>query len=275
MPCAEPLTLLYRGPLESCNYGCAYCPFDERGSTPDELAADRGALERFVDWVSAAERPLRLFFTPRGEALIHPWYQEALRRLSRLRHLERATIQTNLSAPLGWLEGAEPSRLGVWATYHPARSSRERFLESCAALERRGVMFSVGVVGLREHLHEIEALRATLSPRIYVWVNAFKHEPGYYRPDELARIEAVDPQFPVELDPGSSLGQPCRTGCSALSVGGAGDASRCFFVDDPRGNLYRGDLALDPAPTPCPASTCRCYIGYVFREQLPLTRSRY
>lgn len=275
MPCAEPLTLLYRGPLASCNYGCSYCPFDERGSTPEELAADRGALERFVDWVSAAGRPLRLLFAPRGEALIHPHYQEALRRLSRLRHLERATIQTNLSAPPGWLEGAEPSRLGVWATFHPARTSRERFLESCAALERRGVFYSVGIVGLREHLREIEALRAALPPRVYVWVNAFKHEPGYYRPDDLARIEAVDPQFHVELDPGSSLGQPCRAGCSSLSVGGEGDARRCFFIDDPRGNLYRGDLSLDAAPVPCPAPTCRCYIGYAFRERLPLPRSRY
>ena len=47
------LTILYRGPLASCNYDCAYCPFAKRRESAAELAADRRALERFVDWVSA------------------------------------------------------------------------------------------------------------------------------------------------------------------------------------------------------------------------------
>src|SRR5205085_1024801 len=46
------LSILYRGPLSSCNYGCAYCPFAKHAETAEELAADRRALERFTGWVS-------------------------------------------------------------------------------------------------------------------------------------------------------------------------------------------------------------------------------
>ena len=44
------LSILWRGPLASCNYGCAYCPFAKKVDSRAELARDRRALERFVDW---------------------------------------------------------------------------------------------------------------------------------------------------------------------------------------------------------------------------------
>ncbi|MGE6735743.1 STM4011 family radical SAM protein, partial [Streptomyces sp. NPDC059900] len=44
------LTILYRGPLASCDYACPYCPFAKRRDTPEQLRADRAALERFTDW---------------------------------------------------------------------------------------------------------------------------------------------------------------------------------------------------------------------------------
>src|SRR5439155_13329710 len=50
---ALTLSLLYRGPLSSCNYDCGYCPFAKRRETAAELARDRTALGRFVDWVAA------------------------------------------------------------------------------------------------------------------------------------------------------------------------------------------------------------------------------
>lgn len=66
------LSILYRGPLSSCNYGCEYCPFAKRSETAAQLAVDRQALERFINWV--AERhddQSGVLFTPWGEALIH------------------------------------------------------------------------------------------------------------------------------------------------------------------------------------------------------------
>src|SRR5690606_35932586 len=41
MSLPETLTLLYRGPLASCDYDCAYCPFDKRRDSPERLRADR------------------------------------------------------------------------------------------------------------------------------------------------------------------------------------------------------------------------------------------
>ncbi|MHC5543950.1 STM4011 family radical SAM protein, partial [Singulisphaera rosea] len=73
------LSILYRGPLSSCNYGCDYCPFAKRHETASELAKDRRALERFTDWVSGREADrIAILFTPWGEALTRRWYRESL-----------------------------------------------------------------------------------------------------------------------------------------------------------------------------------------------------
>ncbi len=42
------LSILYRGPLSSCNYACWYCPFAKRREPRTELAADREPLAPFV-----------------------------------------------------------------------------------------------------------------------------------------------------------------------------------------------------------------------------------
>jgi sulfatase maturation enzyme AslB (radical SAM superfamily) len=44
------LSILYRGPLSSCNYGCEYCPFAKREESYAQLETDRVALLRFVAW---------------------------------------------------------------------------------------------------------------------------------------------------------------------------------------------------------------------------------
>ena len=68
---ALTLSILYRGPLASCNYGCGYCPFAKRHDTREALARDYAALARFIDWIEArpADR-FKVLFTPWGEALI-------------------------------------------------------------------------------------------------------------------------------------------------------------------------------------------------------------
>ena len=38
---ADLLSILYRGPLRSCNYACGYCPFAKQEAEPSVLAADR------------------------------------------------------------------------------------------------------------------------------------------------------------------------------------------------------------------------------------------
>src|SRR5688572_7834721 len=127
------LSLLYRGPLASCNYDCPYCPFAKRRDSAEQLRADREALDRFVAWCVANPDGHRLsvLFTPWGEGLTRRWYRTAIVSLARLSHVDKVAIQTNLAARVDWLgriEDAQRARVALWATYHPGQVTRERFL---------------------------------------------------------------------------------------------------------------------------------------------------
>jgi len=262
--------VLYRGSLISCNYGCDYCPFAKRRETRDEMERDRREVERFVAWVRELARPVELLFTPWGEALIRPWYQQALVELSNMEHVRRVAIQTNLSAGLAWSEGACHETLALWATFHPGEVSRERFLAKCQELDARGVRYSVGIVGLREHFVDMEALRSALSPEVYLWVNAYKRQADYYSLEELERVRAVDSLFDLNATYHPSLGKACRAGLDAFTVDGEGTLRRCHFIKAPLGNVYEEELDALLGPSPCSQETCGCYIGYVHLEHLDL-----
>jgi hypothetical protein len=264
------MRILYRGPLASCNYDCPYCPFAKRHDSPEQLRTDRAALERFVDWATRNpyEERLGILFTPWGEGLTRPWYREALVRLSHLSHVERVAIQTNLACHLGWVTRADPGRLALWATYHPGQVSRVAFLRRCAELDRRGVRYSVGVVGLPEHLDEARALRRALDPSVYLWVNAA--DGHTYDAAAEAEWTAIDPYFGFSVRPHASGGHACRTGESVISVAGDGTVRRCHFVPTPLGNLYDGSYRASLGPRPCENAQCDCHIGYVHLNRLPL-----
>lgn len=268
----KPLRILYRGPLSSCNYDCAYCPFAKRASSPEELVADKAALERFCAFVRGADRPIEVLFTPWGEALVRPWYREAMIALSHLPHVQKVAAQTNLSCGTGWLLRADKRRLALWATYHPGEVAYPRFLAKCLSLDRRGVRFSVGIVGKPEHAPEAERLRRDLPSHIYLWVNAYRHG-GPAREEELAIFRAVDPLFSFSAQgPHPSRGMACAAGETVISVDGSGQIKRCHFVPEVLGNLYTDHLDTVLRPRPCPNGTCGCHIGYVHLEALGLLR---
>src|SRR5690349_6380774 len=127
-------------------------------------------------------------------------------------HVSRAAIQTNLSCRLDWIEDCDKGRLALWATFHPTEVTRERFCGKCLELDRRGVRFSVGAVGLNEHYEEIAALLRELPGHIYVWINVYKREPNSYTDDDLHRFEAIDALFPINTRHHSSRGHSCRCG---------------------------------------------------------------
>ena len=268
------LTFLYRGPLSSCNYGCEYCPFAKREESDAELARDEAALARFVEWIAArpADDRLRVFFTPWGEALVRPWYRDALARLTTMPQVEKAAIQTNLSAPLSFLDRCDPLKLGVWATYHPEWTTRAKFLAAVERLRARGVSTSVGVVGFRRFREEARALRAALPGDVYLWVNAVKRSggPEPYSADDIAFFESLDPLFRVNLVDHPSLGRGCRTGADVVSVDGDGTLRRCHFVAEKIGNLYDDSFASAFRERPCPNDTCGCHIGYAHLDELEL-----
>ena len=267
------VTLLYRGPLGSCNYACGYCPFSGRTAGDCDLLADRVQLARLVDWLAAQSGlSWSVFFTPQGEALIHSWYQDAVARLAGMSSLVKVAVQTNLSCRLDWLASCPPHKIGLWCSYHPSQVSRSEFVRRCRMLDDLGVSYSVGSVGLLAHLDEIERLRRELRPEVYLWVNAFKHSAGYYDDSTIRRIEQVDPLFRVNLENHVCRGRRCRCGSTVFSVSGDGTVRRCHFVEKVLGNLYKDVPESFPQPDACPEQTCHCHIGYVHLKHLRLNQ---
>jgi hypothetical protein len=267
---AAERNLLYRGSLASCNYGCGYCPFAKRPSSRAELQQDAREVDRFVAWVAAQRRRLSILFTPWGEALTRAYYRRALVSLAELPHVRRVAIQTNLSAPLDDFSHAQRQTLAFWATFHPREVPLPRFLARCRALDAKGIHYSVGVVGLREHFDAIEELRRALPPSVYLWINAFKRVPDYYEPADLARLQALDPYFHWNLRHHPSAGRPCAAGETTFAVDGGGNVRRCHFIPEIIGNLYDPDVAGCLKPRKCSNATCGCHIGYVHLRELRL-----
>jgi len=263
------LTILYRGPLASCDYDCPYCPFAKRRDTREQLTADREALARFAGWVGdQPEDRLSLLFTPWGEALTRSWYRRTLAELSRLPQVRRVAVQTNLSHRTAWVEQADPETLALWTTYHPGQVGHDRFLAKTRELDARSVRYSVGVVGDPAHLDAARRMRAALPGQVYLWVNA--EEGRSYTDAEAAEWTALDPLFGYSRHPHASAGRRCRTGESVVSVDGEGTVRRCHFVKTPIGNLYDGSYRAALRPRTCPLAVCDCHIGYVHLESLPL-----
>ncbi len=269
----KDLTILYRGPLVSCNYGCAYCPFAKRKQTRDELAQDKRALVRFVTWVRAqTHRTLSILVTPWGEGPIRTWYQDALCELSGMPHVKRVVIQTNLSCRLDWLERANPQSLALWCTYHPEWTQRESLLQKCSVLDAHKIRYSVGVVGFARFRNEIEMLRRELPPHVYVWINAVKRDLDTLSPEDRAFFAHIDPLYPYNTHHYPSQGKPCRAGTTAISVDGEGTMRRCHFIPTPIGNIYDAHWERALTHRFCTQKTCHCYIGYMHLEYVELPK---
>ncbi|AVH65272.1 STM4011 family radical SAM protein [Nostoc sp. 'Peltigera membranacea cyanobiont' N6] len=267
------LTILYRGPLISCNYGCEYCPFAKRQQTAAELAIDQQSLERFVNFISQhPQHQFSILFTPWGEALIHSYYQQALIKLTQLPNVNKAAIQTNLSCNLDWVEECNKDKLALWATFHSEWVSRDRFLEKCLNLDNKNVKFSVGVVGFPKFKTEIAALRQELPNHIYLWINAVKAELHNLSPENREFFQSIDPLYELNTNHYPSFGYSCRAGKSAISVDGDGTMRRCHFIKEPIGNIYDSDWEAALVNQPCSNQSCHCHIGYVHLEYLKMNQ---
>ena len=156
------LSVLYRGSLSSCNYGCDYCPFAKRSNTAAELAKDQAELDRFVDWVSARDaiRSFGNFVYALGRGA-DSWLLSAgdYARLSRLPQVRKVAIQTNLSGGLDWVSDCDLGSLAFWTTFHPGEVEIDRFLAQCRLLDQYQAKYSVGIVGLKEHQGAAQRLR--------------------------------------------------------------------------------------------------------------------
>jgi sulfatase maturation enzyme AslB (radical SAM superfamily) len=265
------LTILYRGSLASCNYGCEYCPFAKWQQTASELERDRQSLDRFTTWI--ADHPhyeFSILFTPWGEALIHPCYQSTLSHLSHLPHVQKVAIQTNLSCSLDWLHHANPDHLALWTTFHPEWSKMEQFLEKCDRLIQAGIQFSVGVVGFPRFKEAIATLRQQLPSTVYLWINAVKAELPTLADGDRTFFQSIDPLYELNTQHYPSQGKSCRAGQSVISVDGEGTMRRCHFIKKAIGNIYDPNFETALMERSCTNETCHCHIGYVHLDDLGL-----
>jgi len=265
------LDILYRGYLSSCNYACHYCPFAKQHDDRRAREKDAVALQRFVQWVSSRRRDqLGVFFTPWGEALIRRSYRDAIVALSKLPQLRKVAIQTNLSGSLAWLDQADSGKIAIWATYHPQQTSQDAFLGQCATLDKLGINYSVGIVGLKQHAAVIGEMRQKLNQDIYLWINSPPDAPAYYDEKDIEYFSQIDPLFHFNWQPHQSHGKSCFTGESVISVSADGTITRCHFDKAGLGNLYSDDIEKLLAPRVCAQSSCDCHIGYVHLKSLNL-----
>lgn len=266
-------SILYRGTLSGCNYSCDYCPFAKKKDSRKVLEKDAQELNRFVDWVGTrTNERIGILFTPWGEALIRKHYQEAITRLSQMTQVCKVSIQTNLSCSLNWLKNCDIEKVALWTTYHPTQISMPQFLKKCQQLEVLQVKYSVGVVGFKEALPEIEVMRQKLPENTYLWINALKKDANYYTPEDIYRMTTIDPHVSYNLTNHLSKDFPCRAGHSTFSVNGAGDVTRCHFIKTVIGNIYDADFEQNLYPRLCTNDTCGCHIGYVHLEKLALEK---
>ncbi len=266
-------SILYRGTLSGCNYSCDYCPFAKKKDSRKVLEKDAHELNQFVNWVETRKKEsIGILFTPWGEALIRKHYQEAIIRLSQMPHVCKVSIQTNLSCNLNWLNNCNKEKVALWATYHPTQTTMPQFLKKCQQLDALQVKYSVGVVGFKEALTEIEAMRQKLPANTYLWINALKKDAHYYTPEDIYRMSAIDPHVSYNLINHLSKGSPCRAGQTTFSVNGSGDMTRCHFIKEAIGNIYDADFEQNLYPRLCTNDTCGCHIGYVHLEKLQLEK---
>lgn len=263
-------SILYRGPLSSCNYSCTYCPFAKTKNTRAELADDAARLMRFVDWVQTRPEQIGILFTPWGEGLIRKAYQQAMTQLSHLPQVQKVSIQTNLSGSLHWMQNVDKDAFALWTTFHPSQTALEDFVARCWQLEDMGIRYSVGFVALQEDLPYLQQLRQALPEHRYLWANAYKRVKAYYSPEEIQFIEQIDPLFSYNNQYHPSLGKSCQAGHTAFTVDGAGDVRRCHFIGEVLGNIYQQDIKAVLQPRPCTNDACGCYIGYVHLDELQL-----
>ena len=254
----------YRGSLKSCNYQCSYCPFSKRTSSEDMLNKDKMHLFRFVRYIEEhKDISGAVQIVPYGEALIHPYYWEALALISRYDRVEAVGAQTNLSFPVEEMlnlfvqQGGVLEKLRLWATFHPQMVSAEVFAKQCKTLSRRGVKYCVGTVGVPENLPEIKKMRQLLGEDVYLWINKMDGLGRNYTEAEIQEFLTIDEYFDMELTYHKADSALCGT---SLFVEADGSIKGCNIAGKCIGNLY--SEVIDKTDSICSRKECSCFMAY-------------
>ncbi len=269
-------TLYYRNYLKSCNYSCRYCPFSKKKANEVKIEKDKKYLSLFLNYIKNSDEQFRIFFAPRGEALLFSHYKEAIQSLTEPNNVVEVVIQTNLSCDLDWIEDVDLNKLVLWTTYHPNEVDAEKFFIQTQRLCSLKVSFSVGCVGVKGNFAKIEEMNSMLNglgkDKPYMWINAYKDVKDYYRNEDVEFLKRFDPLFEINLNDYISRKKSCRAGETAFMIEYNGNIYRCWQYKKKLGNLYKDALGLISSNEACNKNICGCYIGYSHIKSLALEK---
>lgn len=253
--------LLYRGFVKSCNYACSYCPFAHSADSALEIADDKKALKSFCLFVkeSRPDERFEIMFVPAGEIGILEYYRQAIAELCQMQNVTKVVFQTNLSYKLDWLEKCN-SKLAVWASFHPSETSKERFVDQCAKLEKKGIRYSAGGVAIKENIAELLFIQKQIKS--YFWLNAYRHKNDYYSKADITAFAEIDSLFPFTAGRHQCKGKWCECGSEAFFISNGGVVKKCNFTDDVLGHINDTGFEFPSQKVICSQEECNCYLGF-------------
>lgn len=256
--------IYFRGSLQSCNYRCSYCAFGKKRITTGK-EKDEQSLHLFYEQVALLSHPVRIMLIPYGEGLIHSYYQEAMIRLALLPQVEAISCQTNLSfSPDLFLDrikmqGANPAKIKLWASFHPEMVEVEAFIDKVHFLYRAGIELCVGTVGSKQNKEIITLLRRKLDKRIYLFINAIQGRAEPLDDEDIAVFSSIDPLFAFDLKNVKATIDLCRGGRDTVFIDHSGTVYPCPRNPEKIVRMTGLDALAEPI---CRKERCDCYIAY-------------
>ena len=217
---------------------------------------------------------LQLLSFPTGEALIHRYYREGIIQLAALPQVTGISCQTNLSFPAGeWLDELRTApelinKIKIWASFHPEMTSVERFVHQLHTLHNAGIQVCAGAVGNPLAKNILADLRNTLSPDIYLFINAMQGLKSPLSNEDIRFFTQLDNLFEYDLRNAPAQWENCSGGRSACFIDWKGDIFACPRSKVKIGNLYRSQK-LDTSLS-CQRKVCDCYIAFSNLTNHPL-----
>lgn len=278
--------------LETCNYRCAYCFFDE-----EVLGRKLRPAASPAEWRAAFDRTGRtwLLHLTGGEPGAYHGFTELCRELTQNHFI---SINTNLTqrAFADFAETIDPARVSfINAGYHPferdRRGGQQVFAELAALLKAKGFAIMVSVVATPEALAAFPQIVDALRPTGLLPVPKLMRGPfeGRYYPDAYSAAEkrqfrqftrearrAYGPllagrHHAITVNPFDDhrfldglpvyRGRSCEAGRKFVSIAPNGDVFRCSSHNDDgetlaQGNILQGSFMPAPGPAPCDTGYC-------------------
>lgn len=139
-------------------------------------------------------------------------------------------------------------------------TSVEKFVRQLHTLHNAGIQVCAGAVGNPLAKNILADLRNTLSPDIYLFINAMQGLKSPLSNEDIRFFTQLDNLFEYDLRNAPAQWENCSGGRSACFIDWKGDIFACPRSKVKIGNLYRSQK-LDTSLS-CQRKVCDCYIAF-------------